>query len=182
MKKLLTTLAVALVAASTHAGAINWSLDFSEMPPTPGAYGNTNPNPYYGYVAYLVTADQLAALTNSEGLLLEEGWGAPGSTLASLTVTKKGGGAIDVGEWINTSFDVYTILFSTAGAVVAGTTGYSISGPVTLVFGPSGNPEANFEYGTFPAWETNWEPIPEPATMALLGIGIVAVGLRRRRK
>jgi len=27
-----------------------------------------------------------------------------------------------------------------------------------------------------------WQQIPEPATMALLGIGIVAVGLRRRRK
>ena len=27
-----------------------------------------------------------------------------------------------------------------------------------------------------------WEQIPEPATMALVGIGIVALGLRRRRK
>jgi len=27
-----------------------------------------------------------------------------------------------------------------------------------------------------------WTPIPEPATMALVGIGIVAFGLRRRRK
>lgn len=28
----------------------------------------------------------------------------------------------------------------------------------------------------------SWQAVPEPATMALLGMGIVAIGLRRRRK
>jgi len=186
MKKILMTLAVALVAASTYAGQINWTIDLSDLPGGPWNT-TTNPHPWTGYIAYLVTPDQLAALT-TDGLLDEDKWGA--ATLSSMTIGKRGTASGLYGSYgAGTEISLYVILFNTTGPVVAGTTGYMISGPVTREFGASGDPEWAFEYGTFgsegltlPAFQTEWSVIPEPATMALLGIGVVAVGLRRRRK
>ena len=131
MKKLLTTLAVALVTASTHAAAISWSVDFSELG---GAYE--------GYIAYLVTADQLAALT-TDGLLDEDKWG--GATLANMTLDKKGGNIMNVGDYSpGDTVTVYTILFK-GPSVTAGVTEYMISTvSITDTFGTTGGISAGF--------------------------------------
>ena len=172
MKNLLTMLAVTLLAVTTHAGAIGWSVDTSSL--------GGSPNPYAGYIAYLVDANDLEALLASDGKLDKDAW-STSLTLSNATISNKGLITKDVGSYAEGAVvEVYTILFK-AGSVEKGVTEYAISSPISNKFGASGNAAYSFPTSSFGTWQ-KWSDVPEPTTMALLGLGVAALGLRRRRK
>jgi len=180
MKKLLLTLAVVFTAATSQAAAIGWSFDTSGY--GSADWGNANPSPFTGYIAYLVTDAQLAQLVNSDGLLDKDKWNTS-LTLGNITINKKGVGLTDIDGYNQNDYvKVYTIFFE-GSSVVKDTTPYMITDYIDGTFGAIGGVPAAFVWGdNTPTSFGGWSQIPEPATMALVGIGIVAFGLRRRRK
>ena len=189
MKKVLTTAFVMLLAVSTQAATITWHTGYLYVPVDRGNF--TAPNsgtelagsaPYTGVIQFFTSHANAVAgtpvyLTDTKG-----------SYTAGLTHSLNG-----------TTANVFDL--STAEAKVNYWARVVVTSPTTTVQGQEGNwvltsniltwempGGGNYIMKTVDVggWANSGDwifvPIPEPATMALLGIGVVALGLRRRRK
>jgi len=194
MKKILfSAIASVAFAFSAQAVMINWGCSYLDAPDL-SELGVTYTKVLQGQTAthyeYLWTA-------NSSSDLLTEAMGK--GTTATITITEGTSGQPAFSVSSSFAFwDVEGVLAGTfnPSQVPGSTQGFLAT--VTVFFTDedgdvwtatasnsfnttgAGFPNVSFSGATWT--KTTFEPIPEPATMALLGIGIVAVGLRRRRK
>ena len=185
MKKLLSTMALICLVSSAHAAKISWTTGAIVGPTPPG--GNI-----VGGAAYLfdtsVTGISVAAITAAikDGTFESGGYADKAVFPEQTTVTP---GAVmsmtdiemDRAGWESgVEKTLFMVVFTADGSQFKITdTLTRTMGPTTATFGFGTNIDGP---GTSPLAVAAWQPVPEPATMALLGIGIVAVGLRRRRK
>ena len=179
MKKIITVMAAILTISVANAADIRW------QSPATAILNSTNlPS---GAVAYLFDASVVSAATVEAAI-------KDGTFMTALIDNNKHAatdmtlstGAIlldkDMTSWLPGQektlfmviFNASTFGTATQFKLTDAITDELSAGQTTFNFGSGG---ASSPFALAP-----WQPVPEPATMALLGIGIVAVGLRRRRK
>lgn len=186
MKQIKHALAALLVSVGVaNADSINW---FNTLAPLLDASGN-NVGGESGWVINMyVSTDATIEFVN----------GAPTDDdviLASVFSVMSSAGHSGVDGFFSNTFDptvtggpvdganVYSVIFNATN--IAQATQYAvIDGAVSVVQDstPPGPPAWNYETGGTVAGD--WQPIviPEPASMALVGLGIVAAGLRRKMR
>jgi len=182
MKKMFFVISMVCATMAANAASISWGIDNFTIPPLQvgeqwGASGAT---------AYLFVGNNTAGIADA----IENGTFSTASNVGQL-ITAYGGASSPPVPTVPT-VDIYNLF-----VVVIGTKAginpdldeqYYMISSVKQGLSYEGTSEAEaivFEIGDFAGFNGGtWKPIPipEPATMALVGIGIVALGLRRRRK
>jgi len=180
MKKLLlTTSLICFILGVASASVINWTC----TPPLTGPNGI--PAASWDGVAFLFDASLIYNTVDYSSFFNElkdqttNGYFNDYESQKTVTRNVEGGllkygTNIDVTAWQDGSFKtLIMVVFDGSGEY------FKIGqvGPLELV--PAGQ---SFAFGSTMSSAEWVKIIPEPATMALVGIGIVALGLRRRRK
>ena len=175
MKKMLLIASIACATMVANAANISWGVATMTIPGLKGEEWGA-----IGATVYLLEGIPNAAV----GAAIENGtfntlYGS--SIKGTPLTTNNGGGTPPAATGFATAgvtLDLFVVVF---GTDAAGKEYYMVSSAKEgLTYEPPATGTAvTFRVADFP---DGWKPVPEPATMALLGIGIVAVGLRRRRK
>jgi len=177
MKKILMATLIVLTVASTQAANIKWDSGDVFAPNLA--------------TIYRIDDDYVGALKGSS-LISSTGYTLVltfyGDNLGTTTLYTKSFTVNDEGAFYGTtSSSDYAFGNSPANyywgsIVITSSDGWVLDYGIQAVnMKGTGDNEFYFITGTSNNW-IKYDPIPEPATMALLGIGIVALGLRRRCK
>ena len=179
MKKFILVLTAAAVSYAASAASVGWTLS--------GAANYAN-DAYQFFVVGQNGATSIEAIQ----LLLDAGTDVSSKAFASGTVGETGAASVSAsnsGKTLANSasytafFVVYDTTSPTAGSskyvIVSGASGLSktVNATASSVSFTTGN-QANYLNNT-----DNWKsfgPVPEPTTVALLAIGLAAVGLKRK--
>lgn len=201
MKKLMLSLMVVLFMTSVQAANIIWRTGTLYAPVSGALTSNANSGTElangaaYSATIYFFTseANALSYLVDSESvtpLYVDTGSGYKNSIpLSQHWINNQTAGDVfsnSVSEENLKYYWAYVVITSPATTNL-GEDGYweLTSSVVSFKMGGSGNETINIrnlDGFNSQSWQWVGEPIPEPATMALVGIGVAVLGLRRRRK
>ena len=189
MKKLLTVMMLATITTMTQAAQINWQSGNFELPTYfvsmadyDGTWNGTTTGSFTVTAYYFrLTATEHAALNlTSIAQGIEAGTydytTAPTAKVTASGLTTKAASWGDNKPYAASETGYILAIYILTG--YQGTDWYIVDAP-TFTVNPNGDAGT---YQNIAKTIGVWTPIPEPATMALVGIGIVAFGLRRRRK
>lgn len=159
LKNIATFALCAIIAGVASAGQVVWSL-------AEGAFEGQDP----GSVAYLIDDSAYPVADATKDVLAGEFPKA--STVASVDLD-------EYGEVYTTPSQIFSAGDVTLYTLVVNPTGdkFIVSESVTHTFGTAGNQTYNFS-GSFAS--SSWTAIPEPTTVALLALGLAAIGLKRK--
>jgi len=171
MKKLIMIAAVAASALVVNAATVTWSVGGTLTPNPDGTFSAGSLN---GGIAYLFVGaqDTTALKTAIEGKTFT----GAGNLWSQATTA---GGAIfktGLGSYVNQDVTLYMVIYDKG--TIAGSGFYMISSDYTQKF-TTANKTYTFTtaLGYLPS---QWTPVPEPTSFALVGLGAAALALRRR--
>jgi len=176
MKKIVTLIAVVFAVSCVNAASVAWSTGAIKVPLAGGTFGanvGTTTGIYLATVAfYLDNAGELgAAIAGVTGTTDTTTSVATGSVLNGTGATYSfGNNASYWAQVVVTSTDGNWIMTSTVARFTLPGTG---NGSVNFLTGSGFNTIAN-------KMPTEWTAVPEPTSMALLALGVAALGLRRK--
>ena len=184
MKKMIVFAFMAMVTGLVQASSVNWQITGNTFGPfidDPRHSSNGGNGRAVGYDVLVFYATDMAAIDTA---LATSDFG----TLSSLAIT--GGktsatGAVG-GMWSGetlTTFDIFAVAFNTygSGQTLTDATWYLKSANLTVTSYDPPSPAVPGNWTSSNWGNTPWtEMVPEPTAMALVALGVAAVGLRRR--
>jgi len=177
MKKLLTFAAIVMIAATTRAAAIGWSIMGAS------AYANGAYNVFVVGINGVTDASQIAALvaagTGVDSYAFYSGGTVNASGMASLAATASGKSITYSGSGTDT-YQAFAILWTADGKEASYTSNASISlandsTSKTIAFG---NQSSNLSANKF---NVSTSPVPEPTSGLLMLLGMAGLALKRKR-
>jgi hypothetical protein len=171
------TAAVALIAGYSQAVAVTWSSG-AVLSPLTGAVIGTTTGSYLAqiffyndaggttpYAAGGTLTDTSSSATSALNATTGTGF-APGTYYAQMVITTTYPGKDTTQYTLTSSIRAFTVVSTVSNYNINMTTGTGLAG------GGNSFPKGGDNYG--------WEPVPEPTSIALLVLGVTAIGLRRR--
>ena len=177
MKKIITSMIVAVIGISVNAAAVSWSVDYSYIP------GTTNPAE--GYSAYWFDVNDVSAATAAANIAASE-LSFLTSGYAADDVGDSDGyfsGIADGGYASSQTVTGYVVIFN-AGTAASADSAF-ITSTMDATTGAKGQ-AASMEFGDLTATQSTagWSQIgnvPEPTSGLLMLLGMAGLALRRRR-
>jgi len=185
MKKLILTVLACSFACAMQAASMTWSTGALKTAGINGAMTGTALFP--GFVYCFLGADNSAAKIAAAGGAntwqnFVTAQGSAGNELSNYTKATASNGIAYQSTASTQTFtggtSFYLVIFDGSSAQSAGN--YMVTTVMIKTLGSGGSQLYAFGTANGGYVPSVWSPIPEPATLALMGIGLAVVGLRRK--
>jgi hypothetical protein len=194
MKKMMMMVAVFAIAGAASAANLQWYVSANSFVPQAGAWGNNpgqNPNNTPFVYALVLASDTAAAITafTTDGFTISGANEASGVFLdwAPSTASRGASGGIAAPNVANASAimtspqDYVAFAFQQVGSDWYYLQSAAVPNRVGYVSDPDLGDITAFTAAQFGGTSSApWTAVPEPTSMALLALGVAALGLRRK--